>query len=70
MASGTCAEALVQLIVFGALSILTDIMLFILPIPILSQIRRSPTEYVHPPSLHDRHQTKSSLVISPNIQID
>jgi hypothetical protein len=43
---GTCSQALVQLVVLGALNIITDIMLIVLPMPALLKIRRSLIEYV------------------------
>lgn len=39
--TGSCTEAQVQLITLGVLSIITDVMLIVMPIPILIQWKRS-----------------------------
>ncbi|RFU24348.1 hypothetical protein B7463_g11990, partial [Scytalidium lignicola] len=38
---GTCSEALGQLIIIGALNIFTDVLLIVLPIPVLAGIRQT-----------------------------
>lgn len=43
---GTCTEAQIQLITLGVLSIITDVMLIVMPIPVLIKWKRSWKESV------------------------
>ncbi len=38
---GTCAEALNQLLILGLITIITDVMLIVLPMPLLFKVQRS-----------------------------
>jgi hypothetical protein len=44
---GTCTHALIQLIVFVAFNILTDVMLIVLPMPYLIRMKRPLKKYAY-----------------------